>query len=144
MADNMLSNMNALTLPGVVFFCACWLHKRGNIMTEIQSDERRKRVMLYEIYGISQEDCSDVVERHIDNTRKLDNAEDKIRRARDLVKLLKAADESYDDGQELSLRTLDQLDRVESLLKSAQKEISKYENEQKIREIESWKERAAS
>ncbi len=111
-------------------------------MTEIQSDERRKRVMLWEIHGIDQEDCAAIVEHHIDNTRKLDNAEDKIRMARDLVKLLKAADES--DGQELSLRTLDQLDRVQSLLKSAQKKISKYENEQKIREIEGWKERAAS
>ncbi len=113
-------------------------------MTEIQSDERRKRVMLYEIHGIDQEDCAAIVEQHIDNTRKLDNAEDKIRRARDLVELLKAADESVDNGQELSLRTLDQLDRVESLLKSAQKKISKYENEQKIRDIEKWKEGGAS
>ncbi len=108
-------------------------------MTEIQSDERRKRVMLYEIYGISQEDCSAIVEQHIDNTRKLQNAEDKVRMARDLVELLKAADENTADGSELSRRTLDQLDRVQSLLKSAQKKISKYENEQKIREIENWK-----
>ena len=113
-------------------------------MTEIQSDEGRKRVMLWEIYGIDQEDCAAIVEQHIDNTRKLENAEDKIRRARDIVQLLKAADESYDDGEELSLRTLDQLDRVQSLLKSAQKKISKYENEQKIRDIEKWKEGAAS
>ncbi len=111
-------------------------------MTEIESnEERRKRVMLYEIHGISQEDCSAIVSQHADNVRKLDSAEDKIRMARDIVKLLKAADES--DGQELSLRTLDQLDRVESLLKSAQKKISKYENEQKIRDIEKWKEGAA-
>ena len=114
-------------------------------MTEIQSDEeRRKRVMLYEIHGISQEDCSAIVEQHIDNTRKLQNAEDKVRRARDLVKLLKAADESVDDGQELSLRTLDQLDRIQSLLKSAAKKIDKYGNEQKIRDIENWKQGGAS
>jgi hypothetical protein len=52
-------------------------------MTEIQSDERYKRVMLHEIYGISQEDCTVIVEQHIDNTRKLDSAEDKIRINRD-------------------------------------------------------------
>ncbi len=109
-------------------------------MTEMQSDERRKQVMLYEIYGISQEDCSAIVEQHIANTRKLDNAEDKVRMACDIVELLKAADESY---EELSLRTLDQLDRVESLLKSAQKKIDKYTTEQKIREIENWKQGAA-
>ncbi len=113
-------------------------------MTEIQSDERRKRVMLWEIYGIDQEVCAAIVEQHIDNTRKLQSAEDKIRRARDLVELLKAADENTADGSELSLRTLDQLDRVQSLLKSAQKKISKYENEQKIREIENWKQGGAS
>jgi len=62
-------------------------------MTEIQSDERRKRVMLYEIHGIDQEVCAAIIKQHIDNTRKLDNAEDKIRRARDLVELLKAADD---------------------------------------------------
>ncbi len=109
-------------------------------MTEIQSDEERKRVMLWEIYGIDQEDCAAIVKQHIDNTRKLDNAENKVRMARDIVELLKAADENTADGNELSLRTLEQLDRVQSLLKSAQKKISKYETEQKIREIENWKE----
>ena len=109
-------------------------------MTEIQSDEGQKRVMLWEIHGISQEDCAAVVEQHIDNTRKLNNAEDKVRMARDIVKLLKSADENTADGSELSLRTLDQLDRVESLLKSAKKKIDKYSNEQKIRDIEKWKE----
>ncbi len=114
-------------------------------MTEIQSDERRKRVMLYEIHGISQEDCSVIVGQFRDNTRKLQNAEDKIRRARDLLEFLMAADaHGMNEDYDLSLRTLEQLDRVESLLKSAQKKISKYETEQKIREIESWKERAAS
>jgi len=107
-------------------------------MTEIQSDERRKRVMLYEIHGISREDCSVIVEQYVDNTRRLRSAEDKIRRAYDLVELLKAADESVDDGQELSLRTLDQLDRIQSLLKSAKKKIDKYSNEQKHRDIENW------
>ncbi len=111
-------------------------------MTEIQSDERRKRVILLEIHGISQEDCSAIVKQHIDNTRKLDNAEDKVRMARDIVELLKAADENIADGNELSLRTLDQLDRVQSLLKSARKKISKYENEQKIRDIENFKQGA--
>ena len=105
-------------------------------MTEIQSDER-KRVMLWEIHGIDQEDCAAIVEQHIDNTRKLDNAENKVRMARDIVELLKAADEN--DDQELSLRTLDQLDRVQSLLKSAGKKIDKYSNEQKIRDIENFK-----
>ena len=100
--------------------------------------------MLYEIHGMSQEDCSAIVEQYINNTRKLQSAEDKIRRARDLVQLLKAADESVDDGQELSLRTLDQLDRVQSLLKSAAKKIDKYTVEQKIREIENWKQGSAS
>ena len=110
-------------------------------MTEIPSDEERKRVMLYEIHGISREDCSVIVAQHMVNTRKLQNAEDKIRRARDIVELLKAADES---DQELSLRTLEQLDRAQSLLKSAQKKIDKYGTEQKIRDIENWKQRGAS
>jgi len=107
-------------------------------MTEIQSDER-KRVMLWEIHGIDQEDCAAIVEQHIDNTRKLDNAENKVRMARDIVELLKAADENTADGSELSLRTLDQLDRIQSLLKSAAKKIDKYSNEQKIRDIENFK-----
>jgi len=110
----------------------------GQVMTEIQSDER-KRVMLWEIHGIDQEDCAAIVEQHIDNTRKLDNAEDKVRMARDIVELLKAADENTADGSELSLRTLDQLDRIQSLLKSAAKKIDKYSNEQKIRDIENFK-----
>ncbi len=131
--------MSTIALTGGrAFFVPAGLTNRGNIMTEIQSDERYKRVMLHEIHGISREDCMVIVEQHIDNTRKLDNAEDKIRMARDIVELLKAADESY-DGEELSRRTLDQLDRVQSLLKSAQKKISKYENEQKIRDIENFK-----
>jgi len=113
-------------------------------MTEIQSDEESKRVMLWEIHGIDQEDCAAIVEQHIDNTRKLDNAEDKIRRARDLVKLLKAADANSSDKHTLSLRTLEQLDRVQSLLKSAQKKIGKYEVEQKTREIENFKQGSAS
>ncbi len=142
MADDMLSKIEARTpYSGPVFFCACWLHNRGNIMTEIPSDEGRKRVMLWEIHGISQEDCSAIVEQHIDNTRKLENAEDKIRMARDIVELLKAADENHD---EFSLRTLEQLDRVQSLLKSAQKKIDKYCTEQKIRDIENWKQRGAT
>ncbi len=112
-------------------------------MTEIESnEERRKRVMLYEIHGISQEDCSAIVSQHIDNTRKLDNAEDKIRRARDIVQLLKAADANSSNKHTLSIRTLEQLDRVQSLLKSAQKKIDKYEVEQKIREIENFKQGA--
>ncbi len=111
-------------------------------MTEMQSDEC-KRVMLWEIHGIDQEDCAAIVEQHIDNTRKLDNAEDKIRRARDIVGLLKAADENSNDKHTLSLRTLEQLDRVQSLLKSAQKKIDKYTTEQKIREIENWKQDGA-
>ena len=56
--------------------------------------------------------------------------------ARDIVELLKAADEDVADGTELSRRTLDQLDRVQSLLISAAKKINKYETEQKIRDIE--------
>ncbi len=111
-------------------------------MTEMQSDER-KRVMLWEIHGIDQEDCAAIVEQHIDNTRKLDNAEDKIRRARDIVELLKAADENTADGSELSLRTLDQLDRVQSLLKSAEKKIDKYGDQQMNRDIENWKQGGA-
>ncbi len=115
-------------------------------MTEETNGEyeaERKRVLLWEIHGISQEDCTAIVEQHIANTRKLDNAEDKVRRARDIVDLLKAADDSY-DGDELSLRTLDQLDRVQSLLKSAQKKIDKYSVEQKIRDIENFKQGSES
>ncbi len=112
-------------------------------MTEIQSDER-KRVMLWEIHGIDQEDCAAIVEQHIDNTRKLENAEDKIGMARDIVELLKAADENSSDKHTLSLRTLEQLDRVQLLLKSAQKKIGKYEVEQKIRDIENFKQGGAS
>ena len=55
------------------------------------------------------------------------------------MKLLKAADANSNDEHTLSLRTLEQLDRVQSLLKSAQKKIDKYTTEQKIREIENWK-----
>jgi len=112
-------------------------------MTEIQSDER-KRAMLWDIHGIDQEDCAAIVEQHIDNTRKLDNAEDKVRMARDIVELLKAADENTADGSELSLRTLEQLDRVQSLLKSAEKKIDKYGDQQMYRDIENWKQGAAS
>ena len=109
-------------------------------MTEIRSNEERcKRVMLYEIHGIDQKDCAAIIEQHIDNTRKLDNAENKVRMACDIVELLKAADENTADGEELSLRTLEQLDRVQSLLKSAGKKIDKYSNEQKIRDIENFK-----
>ena len=111
-------------------------------MTEIQSDER-KRVMLWEIHGIDQEDCAAIVEQHIDNTRKLDNAEDKVRMARDIVELLKAADESYDYDDELSQKTHDQLDRGLSLLKSAEKKIDKYGDQQMNRDIESWKQGGA-
>jgi len=107
-------------------------------MTEIQSDEAQKSPFLWVRYGISQEDCTAIINQHCDNTRKLDNAEDKIRRARDLVQLLLAADAGSDD-EVLSRRTLDQLDRVQSLLKSAQKKIDKYSVEQKIREIENFK-----
>ena len=110
-------------------------------MTDIQSDEEPKRVMLWETHGISQKDCLVIVKQHLDKTRKLNRAEDEIRRARDIVDLLKADDESY-DGDELSLRTLDQLDRVQSLLKSAQKKIDKYSVEQKIRDIENFKQEA--
>ena len=113
-------------------------------MTEIQSAERYKRVMLHEIHGISQEDCTAIVEHHIDNTRKLDTAEDKIRRARDIVALLKAADANSSNKHTLSLRTLEQLDRVQSLLKSARKKIDKYSVEQKIRDIENFKQGGAS
>ena len=108
-------------------------------MTEIQSDTARP-VPLHERHGISREDCLSAIGQSNNNRRNVSSAADKIRRARDIVELLKAADES---GQELSLRTLEQLDRVQSLLKSAQKKISKYENEQKIRDIENWKQGAA-
>jgi len=113
-------------------------------MTEIQSDEAQKSPFLWIRYGISKEDCTAIVHQHCDNTRKLDNAEDKIRMARDLVELLKAADANSSNEHTLSLRTLEQLDRVQSLLKSAQKKIGKYEVEQKIREIENFKQGAES
>ena len=109
------------------------------LTTNGENQTERKHVMLWEMHGISQEDCSAIVRRHIDNTRKLDSAENKVRRARDLVELLMAADESCVDDHSLSLRTIEQLDRVASLLKSAQKKIDKYGDEQKIREIENWK-----
>ncbi len=112
-------------------------------MTEIQSDEAQQSPFLWIRYGISKEDCTVIVEQHIDNTRKLDNAEDKIRMACDIAELLKAADENVADGSELSRRTLDQLDRVQSLLKSAQKKIDKYSVEQKIRDIENFKQGGA-
>ena len=83
-------------------------------MTEIQSDEGYKRVMLHEIHGIEQDDCAAIVDQHIDNTRKLENAEDKIRMARDIVKLLRAADANSSNKHTLSIRTLEQLDRVQS------------------------------
>ncbi len=142
--------MSTIALTGGrAFFVPAGFTDRGNIMTEGQetngkNQAERKRAMLWEIYGIDQEDCSAIVEQHIDNTRKLDNAEDKVRMACDIVELLKAADENTADGSELSRRTLDQLDRVQSLLKSAQKKIDKYENEQKIRDIENWKQGAVT
>ena len=111
----------------------------NDITTNGENQAERKHVMLYEIYGISRDDCSAIVSQHIDNTRKLDNAEDKVRRARDIVALLMAAAENCTDKHALSLRTLEQLDRVQSLLKSAQKKIDKYSDEQKIRDIENWK-----
>ena len=86
-------------------------------MTEIQSDEARP-VPLYERHGISQEDCLFFIEQSHDDRRKVTSAADKIRRACDIVELLKDADENF---AELSLRTLEQLDRVQSLLKSAEK-----------------------
>ena len=110
-----------------------------DITTNGETQAERKHVMLYEIYGISREDCSAIVSQHIHNTRKLDNAEDKVRRARDIVELLMDAAENSSDKHSLSLRTLEQLDRVKSLMKSAQKKIDKYCEEQKIRDIESWK-----
>ncbi len=88
---------------------------------------------------MSQEDYLIAAEPAYENTRKLRAAEDKVRKARDIVQLLKAADESVDDGQELSLRTLDQLDRIQSLLKSAAKKIDKYGDEQRWREVEKSK-----
>ena len=93
------------------------------ISTNGENQSDRKHVMLWEMYGISQDDCPAIVGRHIDNTRKLDSAEDKVRRACDLVELLKAADENCVDEHCLSLRTLEQLNRVQSLLKSAPDEI---------------------
>ena len=113
-------------------------------MTDIQSDEGQQSPFLWVRYGISKDDCTAIVEQHSNNTRKLENAEDKIRRARDLVQLLKAADANSSDKHTLSLRTLEQLDRVQSLLKSAQKKIDKYEFEQRIREIENFKQGSAS
>ena len=114
-------------------------------MTEIQSDEAQPRpVPLHERHGISQEDCLFFIEQSHDDRRKVSSAADKIRRARDIVELLKAADESYDDGEELSLRTLDQLDWVQSLLESAGKKLDKYGDQQMNRDIENWKEGGAS
>ena len=113
-------------------------------MTEIQSDEGQQSPFLWVRYGISREDCTAIVEHHNDNTRKLENAEDKIRMARDLVELLRAADANSSNKHTLSIRTLEQLDRVQLLLKSAQKKIGKYEVEQKIRDIENWKQWGAS
>ena len=114
------------------------------LTTNGENQAERKHVMLWEMYGISQEDCSEIVSQHIDNTRKLDIAEDKVRRARDLVELLMAADENCVDEHCLSLRTLEQPGRVQSLLKSAQKKIDKYCTEQKIRDIENFKQGGAS
>lgn len=114
-------------------------------MTDITTNgENPNSPFLWERYGISRDDCSAIISQHIANTRKLDSAEDKVRRARDLVELLMAAAEGCTDDHSLSLRTLEQLDRVRSLLKSAQKKIDKYSDEQKIREIESWKSGGAS
>ena len=111
-------------------------------MTEIQSDEAQPRpVPLHERHGISQEDCLIFIEQSHDNRRKVDTAADKIRRACDIVELLKDADENF---AELSLRTLEQLDRVQSLLKSAEKKITKYGDEQMYRDIENWKQGGAS
>ncbi len=114
------------------------------IPTDGENQAEPKSPFLWEIYGISHEDCSAIVSQHIDNTRKLDSAENKVRRARDLVNLLMAADESCVDEHSLTLRTLEQLDRVASLLKSAQKKIDKYSDEQKHRDIKNWKEGGAS
>ena len=111
-------------------------------MTEIQSDEARP-VPLHERHGISREDCLSAIGQSNNNRRNVSSAADKIRRARDIVELLKAADESYDYDDELSQKTHDQLDRVLSLLKSAEKKIDKYGDQQMNRDIETWKQGGA-
>ncbi len=111
-------------------------------MTEIQSDEARP-VPLHERHGISQEDCLVAIGQSNNNRQNVSSAADKIRRARDIVELLKAADESYDYDDELSQKTHDQLDRVLSLLKSAEKKIDKYGAQQMNRDIENWKQGGA-
>ena len=114
------------------------------IPTDGENQAEPKSPFLWEIYGISHEDCSAIVSQWATETRKLRIAEDKIRRARDFVELLRAADENCTDDHILSLRTLDQLHRVQSLLKSAQKKIDKYSDEQKYRDIKNWKQGGAS
>ena len=119
--------------------------------TETLSDEgattedqvKVKPIPLHERHGISREDCLSAIGQSNNNRRNVSSAADKIRRARDIVELLKAADESYDYDDELSQKTHDQLDRVLSLLKSAEKKIDKYGDQQMNRDIENWKQGGA-
>ena len=97
-------------------------------------DPREDVAALYDV-------GADFIEQSHDDRRKVTSAADKIRRACDIVELLKDADENF---AELSLRTLEQLDRVQSLLKSAEKKITKYGDEQMYRDIENWKQGGAS
>ena len=117
-------------------------------MTEMPTDETQEAngeeqaeprpVPPWEHYGMSREDYCEAVGQSGDNFRKLIIAEIKIERASDLVKLLMDADSASGDDYDLSVRAIDMLDRVRSLLKSAIKKIGKYENEQSDRDVRNW------
>ena len=124
-------------------------------MTEIQSDEAQEAngedqaelrpQTAWEQYGMSQEDYLIAAEPSYENAGKLRAAEEKVRKARELLQLLIDADAGNTTGDyDLSCRALSSLDQAQSLLKSAAKKIDKYGNEQKIRDIENWKQRGAS
>ncbi len=102
-------------------------------------------VPLWERHGMSQEDYLIAFGPAYENTKKLRAAEDKVRKARELLKLLIDADAGNTTSHlDLSCRALSLLERAQSLLKSAAKKIDKYGDEQRWREVENSKQGGAS
>ena len=107
-----------------------------------KSDEaQRKPVPLWEVHGISQQECYDAIAVSNHEMRQLGFAELRIDQARHLLGLLE--DAGIDNG-DLSNRAIFVLDRVRNLLNTAVKKLHKYDREQTSRYLENFAQGGAS
>ena len=113
----------------------------NDITTNGENQAEHKIVPLWEVHGISRQECHDVMEISNHEMLQLGLAEWRLDQVREFLQLLMEAEMNNGD---LSNRAILMLDHVQKLLKKAVKNIKKYERKKTYQDLQNVGQGSAS